>query len=178
MTMLPPALSDREKDDILALGERIQAHVDAQWQALLEENAEVLQIAYERSGDAAYGVFLGLLYRPIRILLEQADRRAVPHLPGDFEISREWGSADETDNQRWMWSTIETVEGQTLGTLVTVVHHDHSRFRIPRPPAVIAISETEREAVEAELSHRCPEFGSAKPFSVWYAEYLAENGGE
>lgn len=176
MTMLPPALSERERTDIFALGERIEAHIAEQWEPLLEENAEALQIAYERSGDAAYGVFLGLLFRPLRILMEQAGLRANPHFPGDFEASREWGNEDETDNQRWMWTTIGNAAGEPLGTIVTIAHHDHQLFRVPRAPGILALREAGKAEVEAELSRRSTDFAAATEFSVWYAEYLKSQG--
>jgi hypothetical protein len=178
MTTLPPALSEAEQKDILALGARIEAHIAEQWQPLLEENDEVLRVAYERSGDAAYGVYLGLIFRPIRILMEQAGLRANPHFPGDFDASREWGNEDESDNQRWMWTTIENADGQTLGTLVTIAHHSHQGFHIPRAPGLLALREVGKAAVEAELSHRSADFAAATEFSVWYAEYLKSQGEE
>ena len=178
MTTLPPALSEAEQNDITALGQRIEAHIAEQWRPMLAENDEVLRIAYERSGDAAYGVFLGLLFRPIRILMEQAGLRANPHFPGDFDASREWGNEDESDNQRWMWTTIENADGQALGTLVTIAHHSHQGFHVPRAPGLLALREVGKSEVEAELSRRSADFASATEFSVWYAEYLKGQGEE
>jgi uncharacterized protein DUF6022 len=40
-----------------------------------------------------------------------------------------------------------------LGTLVTCVFHDHTRFRIPHPPGTIALEETETPAILEALSH-------------------------
>jgi hypothetical protein len=174
MSTVQDGLSTEEKADIFALGRKIQSHFAANAAPMLEENAEALSAAYEKAGDAAYGVYLGLLYRPIRRQMEAAGLRAVPAFPGDFDASREWGNEDETDNQRWMWSTIEGEHGRPLGTIVTIAHHSHARFEVPRPPEILALRETDKAAVEAELSRRSPEFASAPEFSIWYANYLAE----
>lgn len=123
-------------------------------------------------GDAAYGTYLNLLFRPVRRLLEQAGLRASPRFPGDFNSSREWGNADESDQQRWMWSTIKAAGGEPLGTIVTITHHDHTRFRVPRQPGILALREVGKAAVEEALSRRSADFAQAVEFKVWYAEYL------
>ena len=46
----------------------------------------------------------------------------------DFQSSREWGNEAETHQQRWMYSVIQSSSGTTLGTLVNVIHHDHTPF--------------------------------------------------
>jgi hypothetical protein len=58
-----------------------------------------------------------------------------------------------TDQQRWMWSTIRGMEdGEPLGTIVTIVFHDHTQFRIPRSPQIIALLETSKETIVEALS--------------------------
>jgi len=165
-------LSDDERRDIFALGHRIERHIAESWQAILQTKHDRLLEVFEKAGDAAYGTYGTLLFRPVRRQLEQAGLRASPRLPGDFEISREWGNADESDQQRWMWSTIKTAAGEPLGTIVTLFHHDHTRFRVPRQPGILALREIDKAAVEAELSRRSPDFARAVEFKVWYAEYL------
>ena len=160
-------LSDDERRDIFALGHRIERHIAESWQAILQTKHDRLLEVFEKAGDAAYGTYGTLLFRPVRRQLEQAGLRASPRLPGDFEISREWGNADESDQQRWMWSTIKTAAGEPLGTIVTLFHHDHTRFRVPRQPGIIALREIDKAAVEAELSRRSPSSsGLAEPSSA------------
>lgn len=51
------------------------------------------------------------------------------------------GYAPQTDQQRWMWSTIESTAGEPLGTIVTITFHDHTGFHVPirvEAPSVLA----------------------------------------
>jgi len=75
-----------------------------------------------------------------------------------------------------MWSTVQTADGRALGTLVTIAHHDHTRFHVPRAPGMLALSETGKDAVAAALSARSPDFAAAREASVEIAEYLAAAG--
>lgn len=165
-------LSDHEARDIFAIGRFIERHVTDTWQVILQAKHDKLVDVFQRAGDGAYGTYGNLLFRPVMKQLLQAKVRASPRLPGDFNSSREWGNEDESDQQRWMWSTILTTTGEPLGTIVTIYFHDHTRFRIPRPPQIIALRETTKDAVVEELSRRSPDFAKAVEFSVWYAEYL------
>jgi hypothetical protein len=99
--------------------------------------------------------------------------RAEPQLAGDFEISREWGRADQTDQQRWMWSTIHSADGEPLGTIVTKFYHDHTQFRIPRAPQILGLTETGKENVVEALSKRSAKFKNSREASIEIAEYLA-----
>jgi hypothetical protein len=115
-----------------------------------------------------------MVFRPVHLQLRQAGLKPRPRLPGEFHISREWGNADETDQQRWMWSTLERLDGgEALGTLVTITYHDHTRFHVPRAPGVFAISAVGKDAVVKALSKRSPEFQAAREASIEIAEYLA-----
>jgi hypothetical protein len=159
---------------IFALGGEIETYLAAEWRSILDENSEKLADAWQRAGEMAYGTYLDLLYRPVHRWLKESGLRAVPKLPGEFEISREWGDGpDETDQQRWMWSTIETMEGTPVGTIVTITPHDHTQFRIPRAPGVVALAETGKDAVVDALCRRSPEFAAAREASIEIAEYMA-----
>jgi hypothetical protein len=169
---MQPVLSDHERRDIHALGAYFARHIAAHWQPLLGQHAAKLAAAYARGGDSAYGTYLGLLFRPAIKACKQVGLRFSPPLPGDFNISREWGNADESDQQRWMWSTVYAADGTGLGTLVTITHHDHTHFRIPRAPEIIALPELGPDAVRAALAHQSPDFRTAQEFTVEYAAYL------
>ena len=161
-----------DERDIHAIGRFIEAQIDATWEAVLQKNAAKLADAYAKGGDMAYGTYLNLLFRPIHKQLKEAGLTAKPRFPGDFQISREWGRADETDQQRWMWSAVTSATGGALGTIVTIVFHDHTRFRLPRAPRIIALAETGKEAVVEELSRRSADFRNAREASIEIAEYL------
>lgn len=165
-------LTRLETTDITALGTRVAQHITEHWQKILESERERLSTMFATEGDAAYGVYQNLLFKPIKALLEQAGLKASPSLPGGFQSSREWGNTDETEQQRWMWSTIRNATGEALGTLVNIIHHDHSQFRVPHQPEIIALNETVNAEVEAALSRLSTDFAQALEFTVWYAEYL------
>lgn len=167
------ALTGDDARDLRAVARHIERHIQANWQALLEKHAARLADAYARAGDMAYGTYLDLVFRPIHLQLRQAGLKVRPRLPGKFDISREWGNADETDQQRWMWSTLERAGGEPLGTLVTITYHDHSQFRIPRAPGIFAIRAVGPEAVVKALGQRSADFKAAREASIEIAEYLA-----
>jgi hypothetical protein len=158
--------------DIFTLGQMIEAHIAKNWHLLFEKNRAKLLDAYQRAGDMAYGTYLNLLFRPVHSQLKAAGLRPLPPLPGDFDISREWGVPGETDQQRWMWSTIQREDGEAIGTIVTITHHDHTQFRIPRQPQIIALAEIGKEAVVEALSQRSEDFKNTLEFTLEYALYL------
>lgn len=168
-----PPRPDLQHADIHAVAQHVQRHVSERWRDTLDENAGKLADAYARGGDMAYGTYLGLLFRPLNRQLKAAGLTLTPDLPGDLDRSREWGDTpDETDQQRWMWSLVQGASGEGLGALVTVVFHDHTGFRLPRSPQIIALMESSDEAVIGALSARSEAFRSAREFTVEVAEYL------
>ena len=110
--------------DIFALAEEFESTIAATWEKVLQKNAAKLKDAYERGGDMAYGTYLDSLFRPIHKRLRELGLKVKPRLPGDFNISREWGVPDETDQQRWMWSTVVGGGWQASGN---ACHHHLSR---------------------------------------------------
>ncbi len=82
------------------------------------------------------------------------------------------GNREETNQQRWMWSTIKSREGDSLGTIVTITFHDHNQFRIPQQPGIIALAQTDTDAVVEVLSQFSTDFKNAHEFKIEYAEYL------
>jgi hypothetical protein len=165
-------LSGNKERDIHVVGRYIERHIAENWQTLLQKNIDKLLDAYNRAGDMAYGTYLNLLFRPVHKQLKQAGLRPKPRLPGNFNISREWGRMDESDQQRWMWSAIHSVEGEPLGTIVTITFHDHTQFRLPRQPQVIVLTETSKEAVVEALSHRSADFKNAREAKIEIEEYM------
>jgi hypothetical protein len=171
-------LQESDTNAIFAIARYMEEYIAENGSAVLERNLAKLQDAYAKAGDAAYGTYCNLLFRPLQKALKEAGFRPVPRFPGDFEISREWGVPDETDQQRWMWSTIQGEGGEPIGTIVTVIFHDHTRFRIPRAPQVIALAEVSQEAVVDALSRRSDDFKNAREASIEIAEYLASQNAQ
>jgi Family of unknown function (DUF6022) len=172
MASLQEFMVENKQSDILAIAQYIEAHIALNWQSLIHKNIDKLVGVFNKAGDMAYGMYLGWLFLPIHKQLKQAELRPEPRFPGDFNISREWGNQEQTDQQRWMWSTINSTEGKPLGTIVTITYHDHTQFRIPQKPQIIALTETSKEAIVEALSHRSVEFKNALEFKIEYAEYL------
>jgi Family of unknown function (DUF6022) len=71
-----------------------------------------------------------------------------------------------------MWSTVQTVTDETLGTLVVIVYHDHTMFRIPKKPEILSLEEVGKEAVVKALSERSSDFAAAQEASIEIATYL------
>lgn len=67
---------------------------------------------------------------------------------------------------------IASMEGEEIGMIVTIIFHDHTQFRLPRQPQIIALAQTSKDAVVEVLSNRSPEFKKAQEFQIEYAEYL------
>lgn len=169
----------KNKDrDIFAITQCIESHITKNWQTVFRENQDRLVDAYKKAGDMAYGTYLNLLFLPVNKQMKEAGLRPDNRLPGDLEISREWGNTEDfTDQERWMWSTITAIKsGEALGTIVTKVYHDHTQLRLPRPPQVIALLETGKEDVVEELSQRSDNFKQAREFQIELAEYMKNNG--
>jgi len=169
--LLQEFLTENQKSDIFAIAQYIENHITANWQTLLQKHHDKLLRAFDKAGDMAYGAYLNFLLLPIHKQLKQIGLHPQPRFPGDFSISREWGNQAETEQQRWMWSTINSSAG-LLGTIVTITFHDHTQFRIPKPPQIIALTETSKEDVVKVLSQRSTKFKNALEFKIEYAEYL------
>lgn len=171
-------LQESKERDINVIAQYIKRHITENWKIVFEENQDKLMDAYKKAGDMAYGTYLNLLFLPMNKQLKEAGLQPDTRLPGNLEISREWGNTDDfTDQERWMWSTISVINsGESLGTIVTKIHHDHTQLRIPRPPQVMALSEADKEDVVEALSQLSDNFKHAREFQIEYAEYMKNNG--
>lgn len=169
MQSLQEFLAANNQSDILMIAQYIESHIAENWQLLLQQHNDTLLRTFNKAGDKAYGAYSNFLFRPVDQQLKQVGLYPEPKFPGDFSISREWGNLEQNDQQRWMWSTIESTAGKPLGTIVTITFHDHTGFRIPRQPQIIALKETSKEAVVEALSQRSADFRNA----LGHAAYLS-----
>ncbi|BAZ02826.1 hypothetical protein NIES37_68390 [Tolypothrix tenuis PCC 7101] len=172
MELLTEFVSANQKTDIFTIGKYIEAHIAINWETLIQKHNDKLLRAFNKAGDMAYGVYLNFLFRLVHIQIKQVGLYPNPRFPGDFSISREWGNHEETNQQRWMWSTIKSIKGDSLGTIVTITFHDHNQFRIPQQPGIIALAQTDTDAVVEVLSQFSTDFKNAREFKIEYAEYL------
>jgi hypothetical protein len=67
---------------------------------------------------------------------------------------------------------VQKVNGEALGTLVVIVYHDHTMFRIPRQPEILSLDEIGKEVVVKTLSERSSDFAAAQEASVEITAYL------
>lgn len=167
------AFFDQHSRDIYTLARYLDRYLAENTQPVFEQHKAELERLYPELGDGVYGVYGKYLFQPVHDQFKQVGLRSTPRLPfGGFSASREWGA--EADRQRWCWSKITAADGATLGTIALGFYHDHTAIRIPRPPRVVALTETSKGAVIAALSRIEPEFGSAVEAKIEIAEYLAQ----
>jgi hypothetical protein len=172
MERLQKSLVENKQSDIFTIAQYIDNHITENWETLLLKHHDKLLRAFDKAGDMAYGAYLNFLFLPIHQQLKQIGLHPQPRFPGDFSISREWGNQAETEQQRWMWSAINSTAEKSIGTIVTITFHDHTQFRIPKKPQIIALAETTQEDVVKVLSQRSADFYNALEFKIEYAEYL------
>ncbi|EFH82259.1 DUF6022 family protein [Ktedonobacter racemifer] len=153
MISLEKFLSEKREVTIHTLASYIKQYIQEQCPLLLQEHQEELLRTLDQAGERAYGVFARMLFLPIQEQLKQAGFVCDPNYPGDFSTSsiEYWGPPEERD--RCYWTVVRTVQGTTLGTIITRVFHDHTQFRIPLPPATFTLEETETDAIVEALSH-------------------------
>ena len=132
MKPLEELLSAQDQNTVQTLADYVQDHVHKQWRQVLEENQEELRRLYDEAGETAYRVFSRKLLRPVQEQFDRAGVLSEPRFPGTLSASKEWGPVEG---------------GEPLGALVVGLFHDHTRFRIPRSPSVLALKETDADAI-------------------------------
>jgi hypothetical protein len=145
MKSLEVWLSERREKTIETIASYIEHFLHEQWQLVLEQNQEELMRLYDKAGEAAYGRYAQRLFRPIHKQLTQAGFSSSPGFPGTLSTSREWGPLEE--RERWMWSVVREAAGAPIGALVVRLVHDHTQFRLPSAPSVLAVKETDADAI-------------------------------
>jgi Family of unknown function (DUF6022) len=146
MKPLEKVLSEQNEVTIQTLASYIQHYIQEQWQPILQQGQEELLRMYDKAGEgAAYGTYAHRLFQPVQKQLKQAGFRSSPSFPGTLSTSREWGPPEE--RERWMWSVVREASGAPIGTLVVRLIHDHTQFRLPSAPSVLAVKETDADAI-------------------------------
>jgi hypothetical protein len=163
-----------DTSSIERLGETSAAWLACAWQPTQNAHEARLQHAFARAGERAYGLYLRLLFSPLARAMRAAGLAVYPPLPGGLADSREWGLADDSERQRWFWSCVVREDDEApLGTLVTVLHHDHTRFRLPQPVQLFALPVARTAVVEQELGRMNGAFAAAAPLRL-HAAYGAK----
>lgn len=162
--------------DIFTLGRYVQQYVDEQWEPVFLSMRDEMIASYDELGDGVYGVYGAKLFKSLHDQFKTLGIRANSRLPGNLNISREWGD-DDSDRQRWMWSKI-TVDGAAIGTIVTVFYHDHIQIRIPRSFRIIPLEAVSKGDVIRVLSEMSDDFRNALDMTEEVAEYMAQLSGD
>jgi hypothetical protein len=150
MKPLEEWLSEKRAMTIETLTSYIKQYIDEQWQHVLQQNQEEFQRIYDKAGEGAYGTYAQRLFRPIREQLTRAGFLSEPGFPGTLSTSLEWGPLEE--RERWMWCLVRPAQGAPVGTIVIRLVHDHTQFRLPQPPGVLALEETDADAIVQAVS--------------------------
>ncbi len=150
MKSLEEWLGSQRETTIETIASYIQQYIDEQWQQVLQKNQEEFERIYDKAGESAYGTYAQRLFRPVREQLKQAGLLSEPGFPGTLSTSLEWGPFEA--RERWMWSVLRPAQGAPIGTMVIRLAHDHTRFRIPSPPGVLALKETDASAIVQAVS--------------------------
>ena len=185
MKALDLFLAEKKEVTVHTLASYIRQYIREQLPVMLQENQEKLELTFAKAGEYAYGLYGRTLFQPLQEQLKQAGIKAEPDFPGDFATTsiEYWGPPEE--RERCMWSVLSTESGQALGTIVTQIFHDHTRFRIPHAPGIIVLEETETGAILNALSHAATRLNRATREEVLQAapeveqpvwEYSAEVG--
>jgi len=146
MLPLEEFLFEQSEITIQTLASYIQQYIQEQWQPVLQQGKEELLRLYDKAGEgAAYGTYAHRLFQPVQEQLKRAGFSSSPSFPGTLSTSQEWGPLYE--RERWMWSVVRHGQGAPLGTIVVRLVHDHTQFRIPHPPGVLALEETAADAI-------------------------------
>ncbi len=133
-----------------ALAAYAQNYIENQWQPVWERNLEDAKRIFAKGGDSAYGFYCIKLFQPLTAEFANGGLVTQPILPGTFPQSEEhWGPWEE--RERRFWSVIRQENGRALGTLITRIFHDHTRLRLPRPPQIYAIHDTDPAVISQLL---------------------------
>jgi hypothetical protein len=151
MKTLEAYLAERRELTIHTVAGYARDYIRERWQPVLEESHAEFEEAFARAGDYGYAVFARKLFGSLREQLIEAGFGLDPDFPGTLDRSMEqWGPPEW--RERCMWCVLRKGDGPPLGSLVTRMFHDHTRFRIPAAPAVFALEESEDAAIRRSVS--------------------------
>ncbi|WP_096185605.1 DUF6022 family protein [Evansella halocellulosilytica] len=123
----------------------LQKYIDQHWVKVWERDLQDLERVYANGGDKAYGLFMSKLFRPLAVECRETGFIPKPILPGDFSQSEEhWGPWEERERRFW---TVIHENDNPIGTVVTSFFHDHTRLRVPKPPQLCSLKQTDHSDV-------------------------------
>lgn len=136
----------RETRTVFSITGYVRSFIEETYLSVWEERFSHLQKVFNQVGEPAYGAFGRALFQPLGGILQQYGLTCDHGLPGTLQTSLErWGPPEE--RERCLWTVIRDTQGLALGTIVTRLFHDHTRFRLPHPPKVFALEATETASI-------------------------------
>lgn len=172
MSSLKEVLSRHHEVSIHTIAKYMQHYTRNHWDAVLQEHQSEFQDAFDKSGEFAYGVFGRKLFGP---LLQEIEREGfvleTEHLASSVEY---WGPPEE--RERCMWTICKRADGSPMGSLVTRVFHDHTQFRIPRSPDIVALEEWDRIEIVEALSRASTRIAKYNEFTGTFLAEHADHG--
>ncbi len=177
MQTLETFLASKREVTIHTIASYLREVIQERWETVLQENLPELLQLFEKAGEATYGVYGQKLLGPV---FEQIKRMGFGLESGSGSPPTHsveyWGPPEE--RERCIWSIVKRADGTPLGTLVNRFFHDHTRFRIPRAPAILALQETEESAIMAHLSRASVRVGSRELAGTFSHDDQAHPGWE
>jgi hypothetical protein len=147
MTTALPELIGRDGRTLATVTGWIQAQLERIWEPTWSSRLPEFQHAFDTIGEPAYGMYNRELYRPLQAELDAQGFGCDPRLPGSLPLSEEWWG-EENDRERRMWTLlVDRQEDRTLGALVTRFFHDHTMLRLPRPPRMESVAQTDHDVI-------------------------------
>ncbi|HWO96146.1 MAG TPA: DUF6022 family protein [Bacillus sp. (in: firmicutes)] len=143
------------------LGEIVSDYLQNRWKKVLDENIEELERIFPEYEDATYGMYVDKLLPPMWTEIEKHGfRSAAETREDDFVIAgclhfrnsmekAKWGTPDH--EVRIFWIVIENRHNEQIGTFLFELPHSHTQFRLPAPPALTVLEETERKEITSKI---------------------------
>lgn len=123
----------------------IRDYLDEKWLTIWNDQLRRLERAWEEVGEPAYGIYNRALFRSVQQALKEQALTCRPRLPGSFDLSEEhWGPEDHRERRMW---TLLLDGRRKLGALVTRFYHDHTELRLPEPPTLVALEESDHDEI-------------------------------
>jgi hypothetical protein len=139
---------DRDGRSVATVADWVNQRLDRDWKVVWDDHLDHLRTLFDTVGEPAYGAYNQALYRSIQQALNRQGLTCRPPLPGSLPLSEErWGTEDH--RERRMWTLLFDRDDQVLGAIVTRFFHDHTELRLPRPPTVDGLAETDHETSRA-----------------------------
>ncbi|MGH3793516.1 MAG: DUF6022 family protein [Pseudonocardiaceae bacterium] len=138
----------REGRSLATVVDWMITRLETDWRTSWDQQLPRLEKAFDTAGEPAYGIYNRGLFAPLQKALKEHDLTCDPALPGTLPLSEEkWGP--DNFRERRMWTLLYNESGRPLGAIVTRFFHDHTELRLPAPPTVVGLRETDHDRIRS-----------------------------